>query len=123
MSHKFNAKRTGEFPSLLEKETHDLLLLREKAKEITNIKRQVRIVLDWPEHDRFATKVDFSFDYVLTGTPGFAEAKGNEDSRWKKIKRYWKKVGPAPLEVFKGRYKKGFCIPQLVEVIYPENNE
>ncbi len=110
---KFNARSSDGFPSKLEKAVYDLLLLREKAKEIKDIKRQVRVELT---RAAIATKVDFSFTYVRDGSTGYAEAKGPETERWIIIKKLWAKYGPAPLEIFKGRHTNA----QLVEIVVPE---
>lgn len=111
-SNKYGAKKSGDFPSKLEASVYQLLLLREKAKEISEIKRQVRVELT---DACIATKVDFSFTENSTGQTVFCEAKGVETERWNLIKRLWRFYGAGPLEIFKGTYMR----PQLVETIIP----
>lgn len=73
--NKYSAQRTADgFPSRLEARTYQTLLLREKAGEIRDLRRQHTI--------RFPCgpgwKVDFSFVDCATGETVFCEAKGQE---------------------------------------------
>lgn len=109
-TNKYKAKSADGFPSQLEKSVYELLLLREKAKEIRDIKRQVRVELT---RAAIAVKIDFSFTEVATGRTIYCEAKGVETERWRIIKKIWAFYGPAPLEVFKGTHGR----PQLIETV------
>jgi hypothetical protein len=109
---KYRAVKSGDFPSKLEAAVHQILLLRQKAGEITDIKRQVRVELT---KAAIATKVDFSFIDVKTGTVTFCEAKGVKTERYRLIERLWRFYGPSPLEVYGGNYRN----PKLMEVIVP----
>ena len=62
----------GTHPSMLEKAVCKIMALRERAGEIRNVKRQASVQLipgvRW--------KVDFGFEYVATGEPGWAGRHG-----------------------------------------------
>lgn len=113
--NKFGAKRTADgFPSMLERAVYHVLLLREKAGEIRDIRRQHCVDLGlgvrW--------KVDFSFEVVATGLRRFAEAKGLEDAGYKIKKRMWKNgAGIGELEIWKGSWRR----PALAETVIPNN--
>jgi hypothetical protein len=111
--NKYSAVAKDGFPSKLEAAVYDILLLREKAKEIKDIRRQVRVELT---KAAIAAKIDFAFIDVRSGETVYCEAKGSDTERWILIKRLWPHYGPANLEIFKGRYTR----PQLVEIIEVE---
>ena len=101
------------FGSKLEAAVYGVLLLREKAGEISEIHCQstVRMYSNaMGEHwgcrpDFRCTNPDGSIFYV--------EAKGFEQDRWKGTRFIWSLLGPAPMEVWKGSYKR----PMLAETI------
>lgn len=97
--HKCKAIRTDGFPSKLEKAVYELLLLRERAKEISEIRRQVPVVVTV----EITTKVDFSAIDNKTGQTFYIEAKGMEDDRFKLIKKGWRKSVDGVLEIWKGK--------------------
>jgi len=119
--HKYSAQKTIvngiAFGSKLEAAVYNILLIREKAGEIKNIKMQDAIILkekcqecgDGP----VSWKVDFSFIDSKSGEKIYCEAKGIETSDYKRRKRHWKKHPPAKLEIWKGAYNR----PMLHEVI------
>lgn len=111
--NKYSAQRTGDFPSKLEYSVHQMLLLREKAKEIRNIQRQVRVELT---DAAIATKVDFSFEEVSTGETVYCEAKGMATERWNLLKRLWAYYGPGKIEVWGGSHMR----PKIMDVITPK---
>lgn len=110
--NKYNAKRVNGFGSRLENAVYELLKLREKNGEISEIKCQQKVVLqDGPSDVRIAWNVDFSF--IKGGRLWYAEAKGVECGEYKlKLKLFrFKKI--APLEIWKGTWQR----PYLAEVI------
>lgn len=111
--NKYGAVRTANgFPSKLEEAVWNVLLLREKAGEISNIQRQAKVLLTAAE---IPWKVDFSFFDERIEATCYAEAKGIEDDRFKLFKKLWPHYGPGILEVWKGDYRR----PKLVETISP----
>lgn len=116
--NKYKAKPTNGFPSKLESAVHDILLIRQKLGEIKDIKRQQSVVLqDGPKEVRINWKVDFSFEERIGNTTSFklvyAEAKGIETMDFKIKLKLWRKKIPAPLEIYKGDYRR----PKMVERI------
>lgn len=112
--NKYKAARTNGLSSKLESAVYDLLKLREKAGEIKDIKLQQTVVLQEGGKDvRIAWKVDFSFINKATEGLEYAEAKGIETGDYRIKLKLWKKNPPAPLEIWKGDYRR----PKLVEKI------
>ncbi len=114
--NKFGAVAKDGFPSTLERDTYSQLLLRETAGEIRNLRRQVRVELT---EARIPCKIDFGFEFVADGEPGYAEAKGKETQFWRNYVKLWRKYGTAKLEI----WKAGRQGPVLVEVITPVKQE
>ena len=111
--HKYGAKKTGDgFPSKLEAAVYQMLCLREKAGEITNIRRQQVVRLS---RAQINYKVDFSYD-IPDGSTIYVEAKGMPTPEWKLKARLWEHYGPAPLEVWMGTYKA----LKLADIITPD---
>ncbi len=117
--HKYGAEATDGFPSKLEKAVHAILLLREAANEICNIRRQERVELTVA---KIPCKIDFAFDVASAVEGGclfirhYAEAKGIETERWRMIKKLWRSYGPGELEIWvAGRNGE----PYLQETIRP----
>lgn len=112
--NKYMAVRTNGLSSKLEAAVYNILLLRQKAGEIKDIKLQQTVVLQEGGREvRIAWKVDFSFVNKSTGGLEYVEAKGIETSDYKLKLKLWKKNPPAPLEIWKGDYRR----PKLVEKI------
>ena len=99
------------FASKLEAAVFDILKLRERAGEISDIKTQEAVYLTLA---RIMFKPDFS--YLENSIRTYAEAKGMETPVYAIKRRLWAKYGPSPLHVYKGTYKN----PQLFESIFPE---
>lgn len=124
--HKYGAKKTNGFASKLENAVHEILLLREKAGEITSIQKQARVFLGKQIITYSLTKkkkvtliywkVDFSFIDRKRGVKIWCEAKGFESEDYKTKLNLWREKGPGPLEIWKGSYKS----PVLIEVIDPK---
>lgn len=112
--NKFSAQRTGDFPSKLEASVYQMLLLREKAKEIRNIERQVRIELT---DAAIATKIDFRFEEAPEWNRVCCEAKGVSTERWNLLKRLWAYYGPCKLEIWGGNYTR----PKIMDIITPKD--
>lgn len=111
---KFGAVRTADgFPSKLESAVNQQLLLREKAGEITNIKRQQ--VVELPCGIRW--RIDFSFEDVASGKCVFAEAKGFETETYRLKKRMYCNCPAVDVtsrvEIWKGSHER----PKLDEVV------
>lgn len=115
MLNKFNACRTARgFPSKLEAAVFYLLDVRQRAGEISDIKRQQVVVLqDGDRSTRITWRVDFSYVDAKTGETVFVEAKGMETGEYKLKLKMWRANPPAKLEIWKGNYNK----PILVETI------
>lgn len=110
-------KKLGySFDSKLESAVHDLLLLRERAGEIKNIKQQVNIHLTLA---KILYQVDFSHEDCKTGQEEYTEAKGFETAVYRIKRRLWLWYGPGKLTVYKGSYSKPF----IDEVIIPKGGE
>jgi len=109
---KFGAKRTEvhgrSFASKLEAAVYMILLLREKAGEISDIECQVQVALSAAG---IIYKPDFRFE--TPAGPVFAEAKGFDTPEWRLKLRLWKAYGPAPLEIWRGSATK----PVLTETV------
>src|SRR3990167_6740490 len=113
--NKYGALRSGPYGSKLEQAVYQVLKLREKSGELTDIKQQVAVNLicgiTW--------KVDFSFGCLLTDRRTYVEAKGMETDRYRICKKLWTKFGPGPLEIWKGIYQS----PYLDEIINQDKKE
>lgn len=115
---KYGNKRTGKgaegYDSLLEERVGSDLYLREKAGEISNIRRQVTVVLqEGSNKERIAVKIDFvAFDE--TAKKDFAiEAKGCSTPRWSLCLKLWRVLKPMKLEIWGGTHKS----PRLIETV------
>lgn len=111
---KYRAVRTEGFSSKLEHAVYQILLLRSKAGEITDIKQQVRFLLSRAE---ISWRVDFTY-IANTGALVAVEAKGVETEAYRIKKKLWGVYGPCALEVWKGSWGK----PVLWETIVPSRN-
>ena len=100
------------FASQLEAAVFNLLTLREKSGEISDIQNQDHVYLT---DARICYIPDFKFFCKATNEYMWAEAKGFETDVWKIKKRLWKHYGPGKLEIYKGSKKS----IQLVEIIIP----
>ena len=119
--HKFGATRVktpGQtFDSKLEHAVYQILLLRERAGEIRNIRSQVTLRLT---EAKIGYRCDFTFEDCVTGATVACEAKGDyPNSIWDLKKRLYKFYGPFKLEIWKGSH----TTPQLVEVITPSGDQ
>lgn len=123
-AHKYRAQKTliggHEFPSKLEASVYSILLLRERAGEVTDIKRQQAVRLkekcSMCGAGPVVWKVDFSAINSKTGELFFVEAKGEETGDYIKRKKLWKADPPYRLEIWKGSWRN----PVLTEVIEPK---
>lgn len=115
--NKLHAEKTASgFPSKLEESVYNMLLLRERAGEIRDIRRQHAL--------RFpcgpAWKIDFSFVDCATGETVYCEAKGAEMETYRLKKNMFSGCpvleGAGKLEVWKGDHKQ----PKLTETIHPK---
>jgi hypothetical protein len=119
--NKFGAKKTlcsagHPHPSGLECSVCEILLVRQRAGDIRNLKWQHTVHLAFG----IKWKVDWSFERGPDWMLVFAEAKGAEDRGYKLKLRMWREgCGPAPLEIWKGNARR----PMLVETIYPKERE
>jgi hypothetical protein len=108
--HKTKAIREGGFASRLEKAVYDLLLLRERAREIKNIKQQQTISLT---RANINVRIDFTFEDAITGEDVCCEAKGIVSDKWAIVKKLWPYYGPCKLEIWVGNYAR----PKLQEIV------
>ena len=109
---KFGNQRTNGFASKLEAAVHQILMLREKSGEITDVKRggvELTCGINW--------NVDFNYIDKKTKKRVWVEAKGVETERYRLCLKLWRGGhGPGPLEIWKGSWQK----PMLVEIVYPK---
>lgn len=101
--NKFGAirdTRAGRsFASKGEAQLYDYLIVKQRAKEISDLKCQVSVYLT---NARILYIPDFS--YLEYGEKVWAEFKGFETAIWRIKRRLWKHYGPGRLEVYtKGR--------------------
>jgi hypothetical protein len=116
MRNKYRAKAVDGFPSQLEKAVYMLLLERERAKEISDIKRQQTIVLqDGGKKERITWKVDFTFIHNRSGCLWLAEAKGVVTQAFSLKLRLYRRVGKHPCEIWKGNWRN----PRISEIVRP----
>lgn len=113
--NKFGAVSTDSFPSKLEKAVYEILMLRQAAGEIRELKRYPSVRLT----RRIRWKVDFSFVVVATGELTFCESKGSWTADAGLKLTLWRERAPGNLEVWQGDYRS----PRLVEVVIPEVKE
>lgn len=124
---KFGAEKCSGLESKLEAAVFGILKLRERAKEIRNIriKRGVLLAVETVKNQRTGKerkrdvrwKVDFSFERVSDGVRVWCEAKGVESDLYHRQLRLWRDgAGPGPLEIWKGSWQR----PILVELVIPK---
>ena len=102
--------------SKLERAVDDLYVLREKAGEIKDLKRQVTLVLqDGPREQRITWRVDFGYVECATEQQCYGEAKGFVDREYKLKLKLFRARPLGKLEIWQGTYRN----PKLVEVINP----
>jgi hypothetical protein len=94
---------------------YEELLLREKAGELADIERQVRVSLT-------RAKIIYIADYraldVARQKRIYFEMKGFETDVWRIKRRLWTEYGPSELHIFKGDYRR----IKLHEVITPNDS-
>src|ERR1035437_3012186 len=100
------------FDSQLEASVHQILLLRERAGEIRNIRSQVTLKLT---RAGIGYRVDFVATDCKTGQDFGIEAKGFPTEVWGIKKRLYKYYGPFFLEIWTGTHMN----PRLTETIIP----
>jgi hypothetical protein len=104
---KYGNKQSGDFPSKLEKAVYELLVLREKAGEISDIRRQVSLVLqDGPQNVKITWRIDFAYTDKKNQTTTYCEAKGVETETYRLKLKLFRKNPLGRLEIWKGSYKK-----------------
>lgn len=117
---KYGQKKTelaGQtFDSKAEATLYQELLLREKAGELENLRRQVRVSLT-------KSKIIYIADYCAFDTSKqkdiYFEMKGFETDVWKIKRRLWTEYGPSELHIYKGDYRR----LKLHEVIIPDDKQ
>ncbi len=117
---KYKAEKVNfhgrSFHSKLEAAVYGLLLLREKAGEITDIKCQVHVKFHTYEHGNIHIIPDFSAVDIKTGELFFVEAKGMETREWARKRKAWLMAGPSRMEIWKGNFRN----PKLTEILIPK---
>ena len=118
MWSKYRAIRTNGFSSKLENAVYQILKLREKAGEISDIRQQDCVDLGFG----IRWKVDFSFFMKnvtdkFFGKRVYVEAKGVKTERYRMCLKLWEGgQGPGPLEIWEGHYLK----PMIKQIIIPK---
>lgn len=97
------------YSSKLECAVAEMLKARVAKDEIYDLREQQTVRLT---EAGITYKADFSYRWGNDELV-YVEAKGVDGARWRIIKKLWRFYGPAPLEVWKGTYKR----PELSEVI------
>lgn len=95
---EFNGR---SFHSKMEAAHYANLLLLERAKEVSNIRFQVRIKLSKAE---IVSIVDFLVFDERKKKDVYHEVKGFETPEWRLKRRLWKAYGPGPLEIYSGSH-------------------
>lgn len=113
--NKYRAQRTEyngySFASKLEASVYGLLLLMERAEEITDIKVQQHVYLT---KARIQYIVDFSAVEKKSGLTVYIEAKGLATPVFQIKKRLWHYYGPGILDIYGGSYQKPFLMERII---------
>lgn len=97
-------KQSGySFASQLEAAVFNILQLREKCGEISDIQHQDHVYLT---EARICYIADFKFLDKKTNEYAWAEAKGFETPEWKIKLKLWRYYGPGRLYIYKGSAKR-----------------
>lgn len=88
-----------------------MLCIRRASGEIRDIRCQTTVRLS----EETSWKIDFAFCDIKTESLRFAEAKGVETGDYLRKLKLYRERGPAPLEIWKGRWQKPF----LKETVVP----
>lgn len=124
--HKYRAQSTRdndgvECPSKLHAAVANELIARRDRGLTQGFDREVAVRLtEKCNHcgtGAMVYKVDFVEHWHTHSV--YIEAKGAEVASFRKRKRQWKESGTGTLEIWKGRYTRGQCIPYLAETIIP----
>lgn len=99
----------GRFDSKLEAAVYSLLVLRMRAKEFVEIKRQVQVDLVCG----ITHKIDFQC-VKKDGSHFYVEAKGFEDATWRLKRKLHLGFGDAPVEIWFGTHQRPFLKETLV---------
>ncbi len=117
--NKYGAERIGapgqSYDSKLEAALHGILVLREKAGEIRDIRAQVTLYMT---RARVIYRADYQFVRCSDGVTCYAESKGPETQAWRIKLRIYRFYGPGPLEIWKGSHAN----PTLVETVIPDTS-
>ena len=119
-ANKYHAVRSIDsegraYPSRLERDRGQQLVLMQKAGEISELTFQCGVDLLNTPLGVIKYKPDFS--YVEDGQQYWGESKGCAGERWRIIRKLWSVFGPGPLRVTKRSRNKGI---RIVETIWPE---
>jgi len=102
------------FPSKLERATANLLVIRQRAKEIKDLEFQPRVRL--LEHPDLNYKPDFRYFDIERKQLYHVESKGFVGERWRVIRVVWAHFGPTPLEIMvAGKYG-----PRVQKTLWPK---
>lgn len=87
------------FASKGEAACHEMLQMRELAKEIRILQRQCQVYLS---DAKILYKPDFKIEELATGKTVWVEYKGFETPEWRIKRRLWLAYGPGELQIWKG---------------------
>jgi hypothetical protein len=126
--HKYSAQKTRdmdgvECPSILHAQVANMLIQSRDTGAIASFDREVAVRLSEKCNACGAGAIVYKVDFKVTGIDGtewYVEPKGAEVASFRKRKRLWSVSGPTRLEIWKGRYRNGMCIPYLAETVYPK---
>ncbi len=114
---KFGNKGAGGFSSKLEAAVHDMLLLRESAGEIKDLRCQHVVELQpGARNTRITWAIDFSFTNVKTGKTEFCEAKGYPTDVYRLKLKMFTYRPQGRLEIWGGDYRR-LVLMETIEAV------
>ncbi len=120
--NKYGNKRTPcgqghSHRSGLESSVCDMLELRKKAGEFTEVEIEKHVKICGKPGHACASKIESVVDFRCTRSDGsllYVEAKGMATDLWGAKKRLWAHYGPAPLEIWVGN-SKGLKLQEVLD--------
>lgn len=106
--NKFGAVRCGGFDSGLERDYYKVLLLKEVAEQVSDLRVHPTVELE----PGIKYKADFSF--IEDGRRVWVDTKGVMGERFRLICRIWALHGPGPLRIVK-RKNDRFYIARTIQ--------
>lgn len=106
-----------KFDSKAEVQFYLWLKARVQAKEILDIRKQVKVeLLPGDRKHRIDYYVDFAFTIASTNQQEYNEVKGFQAPAWKLKLKLWRHFGPGVLKIYQVGWGGKFT---LIETVYP----